>query len=464
MKFRNIKTIIAREYSTRVKKKSFLLVTFLGPIFFAAMCILPSVIMFMTEDKGKTIGVIDHSGIVMPKMVSNSSFTFVDYSSESVEDMKNKLGQFGLDALVAVSELDTQARTVTVSSYSNKPLSMDLKEAIQSRVDNAVEDYRLSLYDIADLKQIMKDVESNITITSYTLDDATGEEKISSSEVYMIISMVLSIIIYMFIAMFSGMVMQSVIEEKSSRVVEVLVSSVKATELMFGKIIGVALVALTQFFLWVVLTLVIVSAVSAFVGFDSVLSTSTAAQTAQMAIMMDGMGVDAEAAMDAAGMSVPDMASATDSEMGAVLSTLKDLNYVQLIISFVIYFFLGYLLYASFFAAIGSAVENEADTQQLQIPVTIPLLLAFFIALYAFKSPDSAVVFWGSMIPFTSPIVMLARIPFGVATWEIVVSMILLVATFVICAWASAKIYKIGILMFGKKTTFKDLWKWLKQN
>ena len=464
MKFRNIKTIIAREYSTRVKKKSFLLVTFLGPIFFAAMCILPSVIMFMTEDKGKTIGVIDHSGIVMPKMVSNSSFTFVDYSSESVEDMKNKLGQFGLDALVAVSELDTQARTVTVSSYSNKPLSMDLKETIQSRVDNAVEDYRLSLYDIADLKQIMKDVESNITITSYTMDDATGEEKISSSEVYMIISMVLSIIIYMFIAMFSGMVMQSVIEEKSSRVVEVLVSSVKATELMFGKIIGVALVALTQFFLWVVLTLVIVSAVSAFVGFDSVLSTSTAAQTEQMAIMMDGMGVDAEAAMDAAGMSVPDMASATDSEMGAVLSTLKDLNYVQLIISFVIYFFLGYLLYASFFAAIGSAVENEADTQQLQIPVTIPLLLAFFIALYAFKSPDSAVVFWGSMIPFTSPIVMLARIPFGVATWEIVVSMILLVATFVICAWASAKIYKIGILMFGKKTTFKDLWKWLKQN
>ena len=464
MKFRNIKTIIAREYSTRVKKKSFLLVTFRGPIFFAAMCILPSVIMFMTEDKGKTIGVIDHSGIVMPKMVSNSSFTFVDYSSESVEDMKNKLGQFGLDALVAVSELDTQARTVTVSSYSNKPLSMDLKETIQSRVDNAVEDYRLSLYDIADLKQIMKDVESNITITSYTLDDATGEEKISSSEVYMIISMVLSIIIYMFIAMFSGMVMQSVIEEKSSRVVEVLVSSVKATELMFGKIIGVALVALTQFFLWVVLTLVIVSAVSAFVGFDSVLSTSTAAQTEQMAIMMEGMGVDAEAAMDAAGMSVPDMASATDSEMGAVLSTLKDLNYVQLIISFVIYFFLGYLLYASFFAAIGSAVENEADTQQLQIPVTIPLLLAFFIALYAFKSPDSAVVFWGSMIPFTSPIVMLARIPFGVATWEIVVSMILLVATFVICAWASAKIYKIGILMFGKKTTFKDLWKWLKQN
>ena len=280
----------------------------------------------------------------------------------------------------------------------------------------------------------------------------------------MMISMILSISIYMFIAMFSGMVMQSVIEEKSSRVVEVLVSSVKATELMFGKIVGVACVALTQFFLWVVLTVVLVSGVSTFVGFDTILSTSTD-QTEQMTKMVEGMGIDAEAAMEASGMNMTDMTAAVaDSEMGAVLSTLRELNYVQLIIAFVIYFALGYLLYASFFAAIGSAVENEADTQQLQIPVTIPLLLAFFIALYAFKSPDSAVVFWGSMIPFTSPIVMLARIPFGVPTWELVVSILLLVLTFFLCAWASAKIYKIGILMFGKKTTFKDLWKWLRQN
>jgi ABC-2 type transport system permease protein len=151
-----------------------------------------------------------------------------------------------------------------------------------------------------------------------------------------------------------------------------------------------------------------------------------------------------------------------ESQMGAVLSTLKDLNYGQLILGFVIYFVLGYLLYASFFAAIGSAVENEADTNQLQMPVTLPLMLAFFIALYAFNAPDSPIVFWGSMIPFTSPIVMLARIPFGVPAWELLLSILLLLATFVACAWMSAKIYKIGILMFGKKTTFKDLWKWLK--
>ena len=151
------------------------------------------------------------------------------------------------------------------------------------------------------------------------------------------------------------------------------------------------------------------------------------------------------------------------SEMATVMATLAGLNYLQIILSFIVYFVFGYLLYSSMFAAIGSAVENEGDTQQLSIPVTIPLLIGFFIALYAFKAPDSGVVFWGSMIPFTSPIVMLARIPFGVPAWQIALSLALLVGTFVLCAWASAKIYKIGILMFGKKSTFKDLWKWLKQ-
>ena len=270
----------------------------------------------------------------------------------------------------------------------------------------------------------------------------------------MIISMVLSMIIYFFIAMFSGMVMQSVIEEKASRVVEVLVSSVKATELMFGKIIGVACVALTQFFLWIVLTLVLVGGFSAFVGFDSLMGDP--AQAEQMIGMTAQMG----------GMDVAEMTSAMQEEdgLGAVLSTLKDINWVQMIFAFIVYFALGYLLYASLFAAIGSAVENEADTTQLQMPVTLPLMLAFFIALYAFNAPDSPIVWWGSMIPFTSPIVMLARIPFGVPVWELALSIALLVLTFGACGWLSAKIYKIGILMFGKKTTFKDLWKWLRQN
>ena len=452
MKLRNIKTIISREYLTRVKKKSFLITTFIVPVLFAAICILPSVIMLMSKEKGKQIGVVDQSGIVMSYFESSELVTYTDYSAEPVDLMKSRMSELGLDALVVVSPLDTVLRTVSVASYSEKPLSVDLKDRVQSRVSDAVEDYRLSLYEIDDLKQIMEDVKADVSINTYVFDDS-GEEKMTSFEVPMVISMVLSMIIYMFVMMFSGMVMQSVIEEKASRVVEVLVSSVKATELMFGKIIGVACVALTQFFLWIVLTLVLVGGFSAFVGFDSLMGYP--AQTEQMMEMTAQMG----------GMDMQEMTAAMtqDEGMATVINTLKDFNWGQMIFAFVIYFVLGYLLYASFFAAIGSAVENEADTNQLQMPLTVPLMLGFFVAIYAFNAPDSSLVWWGSMIPFTSPIVMLARIPYGVPGWELALSIVLLAVTFVACAWLSAKIYKIGILMFGKKSTFKDLWKWLKQ-
>ena len=454
MKLRNIKTIISREYMTRVRKKSFLLTTFLVPIFFAAMCILPSVIILLAKDKGKHVAVVDQSGIVMPYLVDTDAVDYTDYSAEAVDSVKSRFDDLGLDVLVVVSELDTLNRTVSVASYSEKPMSVDIKESMTSKINDAVEDYRISLYQMGDLKQIMEDVKSDVNMATYTLDDS-GEEKITSSEVYMAVSMVFAIIIYMFIAMFSAMVMQSVIEEKASRVVEVLVSSVKATELMFGKIIGVACVALTQFLLWIILTLVLVGGFSAFGGFDSLMGDPD--QVEQMMSMTGGN-------MALGGMTAEELASMSQdkSELGTVLSTLKDINWGQMIVAFVVYFALGYLLYASFFAAIGSAVENEADTNQLQMPVTIPLLLAFFIAIYAFNAPDSTVVWWGSMIPFTSPIVMLARIPFGVPGWELALSIGLLVLTFLACGWISAKIYKIGILMFGKKTTFIDLWKWLR--
>lgn len=450
MKLRNIKTIISREYLTRVQKKSFLLITFLGPVFFAAIALLPSIIMFMAEDKGKQIAVVDQSGIVLPKMESDATITYHDYSTANPDSLKTQLSELEMDAMVLVSPLDSATKSVNVSAFSNSPISVDLKERISDKIDEAVEDYRISLYDVGDLKQIMNEVKSDVNISTYTLGE-DGEEKISSSEVFMIISLLLSTIIYFFIAMFSGMVMQSVIEEKTSRVVEVLVSSVKATELMFGKIIGVACVALTQFLLWIVLTAVLVTGVSAFVGFDTMMGDP--AQSEQMMQMTGQMsGVDME-----------QMAAVTEGDgLGVIISTLKEINYGQLIFGFFIYFALGYLLYASFFAAIGSAVENEADTQQLQMPITVPLIIGFFIAFYAFKAPDSAVVFWGSMIPFTSPIVMLARIPFGVPAWELALSIAILVGTFIACGWASAKIYQIGILMFGKKTTFKDLWKWLR--
>ena len=406
------------------------------------------------KDTGKSIAVVDQSGIVMPYLVDTEEADYTDYSTENPDTLKSRFKELSLDAIVLISPIDTVVRTVSVTSFSDKPMSVGLKESIKAKVDDAVEDYRVTLYQIDDLKQIMGDIKSDVSMSTYTLDES-GEEKITSSEVYMVISMVLSMIIYMFIAMFTGMVMQSVIEEKASRVVEVLVSSVKATELMFGKIIGVACVALTQFFLWIVLTVLLVGGVSAFVGMDTLIGDP--AQTEQM-MEMTGM----TASMG--GVTAEDMTAMAqdDTQMGAVLNTLRDVNWVQMILAFIVYFALGYLLYASFFAAIGSAVENEADTNQLQIPVTIPLMLAFFVAIYAFNAPDSQLVWWFSMIPFTSPIVMLSRIPFGVPAWELILSIVLLAGTFIACAWMSAKIYKSGLLRFGKKTTFKDLWKWLK--
>ena len=241
----------------------------------------------------------DESGIVMPYMADSKQFDFIDFSGEPADSLKDRYFDLGLDALVLISPLDTVKKSVSVSAYSQKPLSVDVKEALGRNVNNAVEDYRLASYDIKGLKQILEDVKADIPVSTYTMDDS-GQEQITSSEVYMIISLVLSIVIYMFIAMFSAMVMQSVIEEKSSRVVEVLISSVNSLELMFGKIIGVAAVALTQFFLWIILTAVIVLAVSPFVGMD-VLTASAGMQGEQMDIMAEGFGVD-PSMMDPSGM------------------------------------------------------------------------------------------------------------------------------------------------------------------
>ena len=243
------------------------------------------------------------------------------------------------------------------------------------------------------------------------------------------------------------------IEEKQSRVVEVLVSSVKATELMFGKIIGIALVAITQFVLWILLSGVIL-AVAGGVMRDRLIGEADPTELAQ------SLGVSPDQ-LDTVDLS---QLAGADSEVANVLDMIHSIPVGKIIVIFLLFFLFGYLLYASLFAAIGSAVENAEDTQQLQIPLTVPLMLGYIIALYAFKAPDSSIAFWASMFPFTSPIVMIARLPFGVPGWEIAVSLGLLILTFVVCAWASAKIYKVGILMFGKKSSWKDLWKWLKQN
>lgn len=451
MNLHRINIIIGREYLNRVKKKSFLIVTFLVPVLFAALCMLPALIINGLNEESKTLAVVDESSVVMPYLQDSELVSYKDCTGRSVEELKAELGESDYDAILAISPLDTVARTVSADIFSLKPLGIELGEIVNSRINDAVEAYRISTYDIEDLKVIMEEVKADVKLRSYTLDEE-GKETINESGVFMIVSMVLGMIIYMFIVIFGGMVMSSVIEEKSSRVVEVLVSSVKATELMFGKIIGIALVAITQFLLWVVLTAAIIGIFGSIAG-PSLLADADPATMVQMSAGVDA----AQAEAIASAMSEP-------GEMSVILTTLKNMPIATILVCFLVFFVFGYMLYASLFAAIGSAVENEGDTQQLQIPVTIPILIGFFIAIYAFKAPESPLVFWGSMIPFTSPIVMLARLPFGVPAWEIIVSIVLLIATVVLCAWISAKIYRVGILVFGKKSTFKDLWKWFKQD
>ena len=451
MNFRTIKTIIAREYLNKVKKKSFLITTLLVPLLVAGATVGIVLVMMNTKEKMKTIAVVDQSGIVMPYLEDTETIDFVDCNGQEPDSIKTHLASSGYDGLLSISPLDSLNKTVYPDLISEKPFGMDLTDNISNRLDKAVEDYRIKSYQIEGLEQIMKDVKSDVKLRSLTISDS-GEEKLSEAGVFSIVSMILGIIIFMFVTVFGSSVMSAVIEEKSSRVVEVLVSSVKATELMYGKIIGIALVALTQFILWIALSAGIIG-IAGGVLKDKLMEQSDPAElAASMGVSVDQLD----------GVDVSQMIS-EESEASVILDSFKSMNVGQIIGLFFVFFILGYLLYASLYAAVGSAVESVDDTQQLQLPLTIPLMLAYFIALYAFKAPDSSIAFWGSIFPFTSPIVMIARLPFGVPGWEIALSVVLLALTFMVCAWASAKIYKVGILMFGKKSSWKDLWNWLKQ-
>lgn len=454
MDTRTIGIVIRREYLNRVRKKSFLVITFVVPLLFAALCILPSVLMMATKEAAKTVAVIDNSGIVLPYLEDTDVITYVDRSDIGLEKEKALIG-VDCDVVLNISPVDSLTRSVTAETYSSKPLGMDMSETVSSHINDAVEAYRIGQYDIDNLGEIMRSIESDVHLTTITLD-GDGRETITESGIFMVVSMLLGMVIYMFVTMFSGMVMSSVIEEKSSRVVEVLISSVKAIDLMFGKIIGVALVALTQFVLWIVLVAAILGVTGIVLGQDKfgeiMGGGADVSAMADLSGTMGGTDVD----LDAIG------AAASAGKGNVIIATLANMPVGEILICFVLFFVFGYLLYASMFAAIGSAVENEADSQQLQLPLTVPLLIGFFIALYAFKSPDSQLVFWTSLFPFTSPIVMLARLPFGVPAWELVLSLVLLAGTFVVCAWGSARIYKAGILQFGTKAAWKDLFKWLR--
>lgn len=444
MDFKRIWIIVGREFSIRVKKKSFLLTTIFGPLLMAALIIVPSVIMVSSKGTHQEVAVLDQSGIVMPCFEDSEEVSFRPVTGNP-DTLRSRFRSLGSDALLVISPLDTN-RSLTLTAWSEKDLNVNVRSEIRSTAEEALRAYRLQGYNIGNLDAILEDLNPELPLKAYVLGE-DGEAKRSIVEVSMGISYVASFLIYMFIFMFGNMVMRSVIDEKSNRIVEVIVSSVKPFELMVGKILGVASVAVTQFAVWIVLTLALVTGAQFFIGRE----------------MMAQMDPDQLQQLTAMGGNALD-AALHSPEAGQFLSVLGQIDLGYIVGCFFIYFVLGYLLYAAMFAAVGSAVDNEADTQQLILPVTAPLIIGLFIMLQAFQYPDSPLAFWASVIPFTSPMVMMARVPFegGVPAWELALSVGLLLVTFLAMTWISAKIYRTGILMYGKKVTFRDLWKWLK--
>lgn len=461
MDFKKIGLVISHEYSVRVRKKSFILTTLLTPLLMGLLICVPTAIMLLGSDEHQVVKIIDNSSLVQPYLQEEGAADYVFMpEGTTYESLRDSIGKNDLYAVVVISETDEEGN-VTVDSYSKEPLSAEIRNNVRRAVNKAVEDHKLIKYNLSDLDEILSQVKTDIKVNSMTLTDS-GKAKEDTVEIYMIMAYIMSFLIYMFVFMFGTMVMRSVIDEKSSRVVEVIVSSVRSTELMMGKIIGVALVALTQFLIWVGLTAAIAFGAST-VASEKLIEKAGGADAIVAQMAGSGMQIDA-GSLDLATVL---QATGEDGENDGVASALRQVSQIDwgyVLLCFLAYFIFGYLLYAAMFAAIGAAVDNESDTSQLQLPVTIPLIIGLFIMLHTFEHPSSQLSFWASIIPWTSPMVMLARIPFGVVpAWQLVLSLVLLLLTFLATAYLSAKIYKIGILTYGKKSSFKDLLKWLKQ-
>lgn len=438
-----VNLIIQREYLSRVKKKSFIIMSIVGPLLIAAIMIVPAWLATSSEDY-QNIEVLDETGLFIRNLENTEEIKF-NYEFRSLEQAQKDLNEGGkYTAILHIPKVViTHPKTVQIF-YKEKPKGSSISY-METQIAKVIENkkledlHNLSLDQISGLRPNVQIVPNKVT------SDGKSEE--TADGVASLLGFILAFFIYFFIFLFGVQVMRGVIEEKSNRIVEVIISSVKPFQLMMGKIVGIALVAITQFLIWVVLSTAIIGGAQQF--FKEELK---AAQTEQVKKMESVTPSDSKSSES----------SDQSSEFIARLSgQLSMINFPLVLGAFLFYFIGGYLLYGSLFAAIGSAVDNETDTQQFMVPVTIPLILAIAMAQVAIENPDGTLAFWGSMIPFTSPIIMMIRIPVGVAYWEIILSMGLLIATFIASTWVAGKIYRTGILMYGKKVTFKELGKWL---
>ncbi|MDR2037233.1 MAG: ABC transporter permease [Bacteroidales bacterium] len=435
-----ISIIIRREYLTRVRKTSFIVMTLLGPVLFAALMLTPMWFATMEDEDIKQIAVIDSSQLFVQKIPDTEKYQFTYAADVKLEDFKKNLSRtefFGI--LYIPSYIAYTPSGVEFFSYKQPPSSLTMH--ISNAIEKEIEVEKLKAHHIDNLENILKSIKTHISIRTFRLSEGGSAEKESHGGLNMAVAYIASFLIYLFVFMFGAQVMRGVIEEKTNRIIEVIVSSVKPFQLMMGKVVGVALVGLTQFVAWIVFTGILVVVVQSIFISDL---TKEALQQAGNMQMATGQ--------------LP--AELTEKAQG-VISMFRSINFGVLIGSFLFFFMGGYLLYGSLFAAIGSLVDTDADTQQFMLPVTVPLIIALLVMINAMKNPDGALAFWFSIIPFTSPIVMMARIPFGVPYGELALSMVLLVITFIGAIWLSAKIYRTGILIYGKKLTYRELWKWL---
>lgn len=427
--------IIQREFLTRIQKKSFILLTILMPFIIAAVAVAPLLLASIKDDTQHTVMLVDKTLKYAPLFEDNESYHFVT-APEVLPEFREE--DANVKAVILISE-DLVENPNALKMYSSEEVPADLQRLTEDILSEKVRADKLASYNVEGLEEIIASAEVNISAQTVKWTDDGGETS-SNSGIALGVGFLFTFMIYMFVMSYGGMVMQGVMEEKTNRIMEIIVSSVKPFQLMMGKIIGIALVGFVQIAIWGVMLTAILTAVSFIMGTPEVATPPT---------MMGG---------DAAMQTVVAEAQAGNP----VTEILGALPMVELLIMFVLYFIGGYLLYASFFAAVGASINAQEDSSQFMMPVILIMIFGLYAALYGAENPDGPLAFYASIFPLTSPIVMMVRIPFGVPLWQELLSLALLYASAIFIVWMSGRIYRVGILMYGKKPTVKEILKWIR--
>lgn len=424
--------IIQREFLKRVRTKGFIILTITMPFIMAALVFVPLWLSSIENDEQQKVAVIDPTGVYAKALKASKSFAF---SAQPVitEEMRSEDSPY--DAVVAISG-DLVKNNGKVTIYSHKEIPGNLLDYIQSKLNETVQKQKLEATGIAGLDKIIDDVQRDVNMKTVKWSKE-GDEQASSTYVAIIVGGIFTLLIYIFVITYGGMVMQSVIEEKTNRIIELLVSSVKPFQLMMGKIIGVMLVGIAQMALWGVMLSIIMTVASV------------------------GFGIS-QAQSIAAGQPMPSPTMNMSQDTQELLTAIVNLPYAEIGLMFIIMFVGGYLLYSSFFAATGASINEQEDANQFVVPITMITLFGLYAAMYSIENTDGPLAFWASLFPLTSPIVMMIRIPFGVPLWQELLSIALLYASAFLMIWIGGKIYRVGILMYGKKPSIKEIIKWMR--